>query len=97
MTLEEFEASLDGRSPPAELDGPLAALWLEASGDWHAAHGRVQAETGDAAAWVHAYLHRVEGDRSNAAYWYRRAGRPVCDDPLKKEWASIVEALLSAS
>lgn len=94
MTLEEFEASLDRDAPPAELSGPLAALWLQARGDWHAAHERVQAEHGDAAAWVHAHLHRVEGDLSNAAYWYRRARRPACEEPLQAEWAAIVEALL---
>ena len=47
-----------------------------------------------AGAWVHAYLHRKEGDLANADYWYRRAGQPACDGPLDDEWAAIVETLL---
>jgi len=97
MTLDEFNASLALEAPPAGLCGPLAALWLQARGDWHAAHARVQAETGEAAAWVHAHLHRVEGDRSNAGYWYQRAGQPVCESALQAEWTAITEALLNAS
>lgn len=97
MTLDEFEASMALESPPDGLSGALAALWQQGRGDWHAAHERVQAEQGEAAAWVHAHLHRVEGDLSNAAYWYRRAGRPVCEGALQAEWAAIVEALLERS
>ena len=72
---------------------PQAALWWAARGDWDLAHAVAQADDGADAAWVHAYLHRVEGDLDNAAYWYRRAGRPVATGPLEPEWAAIAAAL----
>lgn len=97
MSYEEFIASLDAPAPP---DAPelLAALWWDAKGDWDRAHEIAQSE-GDrgrnkaAAAWVHAYLHRKEGDRGNASYWYRQAGKPVSSLPLEREWREIAEAL----
>jgi hypothetical protein len=94
MDLHEFKASLALDTPPAGLSGPLAALWQNARGDWHAAHRLAQSDDGEAGAWVHAYLHRVEGDLRNAAYWYRRAGRPVCEVALEAEWEAIATALL---
>ena len=76
--------------------GPaLRALWHEARGDWNAAHGLAQAEDDSAGAWVHAYLHRVEGDLGNAGYWYRRAGRTMPGVPVREEWAAIVGELLA--
>lgn len=89
MTIAEFEAV-----EATGLNGPLLALWWAGRGDWMRAHEVAQEiETADGA-WVHAYLHRVEGDPFNAAYWYRRAGRPVAKGGLREEWASIVEDLL---
>ena len=96
MDLEAFRASLSGAAPPAGLGGALDALWYEAKGDWDRAHRLAQGESGAAGAWVHAYLHRVEGDAANAAYWYRQAGRPVAQAPVKDEWAQVVQALLAA-
>ena len=96
MTLQAFEESLRGEQPPAGLGPALEALWREAKGDWHAAHALAQAEDDATGAWVHAYLHRVEGDLANAGYWYRRAGRPVCKAPLREEWSAIAQALLAA-
>jgi hypothetical protein len=81
-------AALDGKLTP-----PLAALWWAAKGDWDAAHKIVQDESDANAAWVHAYLHRVEGDLSNAGYWYRQANQPVAKDSLENEWERIVSAL----
>ena len=95
ITPQAFEASLSDPEPPAGLGPALRALWHEARGDWNAAHGLAQAEDDSAGAWVHAYLHRVEGDPGNAAYWYRRAGRPVSDRPLREEWREIVAGLLA--
>ena len=69
-------------------------MWWAGKGDWNKAHAIVQDEDGADAAWVHAYLHRVEGDLGNAGYWYRRAGKPVATDPLEAEWERIVAALL---
>ncbi len=91
----EFQASLSGATPAPDLDAPLAGLWWAAKGEWDKAHGIVQDETGADAAWVHAYLHRVEGDLGNAGYWYRQAGQPVAKDSLEAEWARIVSALLA--
>ena len=94
MTLTDFKASLDADAPPDGSSSALRALWHEAKGDWHAAHRLAQSQKDEAGAWVHAYLHRVEGDESNAAYWYRRAGKPLATTPLKDEWDEIASALL---
>ncbi|MFN6999454.1 hypothetical protein [Elioraea tepidiphila] len=95
MDLVGFRASLDGPAPPPGLPAALAALWWDARGDWERAHEAAMSDEGAEAAWVHAYLHRKEGDRSNAAYWYRRAGRTMPDGTLAAEWEAIVTALLS--
>ena len=94
--MAEFKASLSGAAPAAQLDAPLAALWWAAKGGWDQAHRIVQDEPTADAAWVHAYLHRVEGDSGNAGYWYRRAARPVGGDSLEAEWERMVSALLGA-
>lgn len=93
MLFEEFKASLHAKSPPAGLGGALEALWHDARGEWRAAHERVQSESGEEAAWVHAYLHRKEGDLSNAHYWYRRAGKTPPRTSLDEEWEAIAKAL----
>ncbi len=72
----------------------LQALWYAAKGDWNIAHQRAQDDEGRDGSWVHAHLHRVEGDLGNAAYWDRRAGKPIATEPLNAEWEAIVEALL---
>jgi hypothetical protein len=64
--------------------------------NWDRAHRLVQDEGTSDAAWVHAYLHRVEGDLSNAAYWYRRAGKAVATGSLEAEWGDIVSGLLGS-
>jgi hypothetical protein len=94
MDLESFTDSLSGAEPPAGLSPALQALWHEARGDWARAHRLAQSQGDAAGAWVHAYLHRVEGDAANAGYWYRRAGRPPARGPLAEEWREIVSALL---
>jgi hypothetical protein len=94
MTFADFKASLAATSPPASIAPALVALWHDARGDWEAAHAAAQDIDDGTGAWVHAYLHRKEGDLSNAAYWYRRAGQPVARDGLDAEWARIATALL---
>ena len=95
MTLAEFRAALAADAPPADIPASLVALWHDAKGDWDAAH-RVAQDVDDAdGAWVHAYLHRKEGDAGNAAYWYRRAGQPIARDTLDDEWTRIASALLA--
>ena len=97
MDLSAFRASLAASAPPDHLGLALEALWRDAKGDWDGAHQAAQRDEGGAGDWVHAYLHRKEGDAGNAAYWYRRAGKPVCRTALDEEWAAIVGALLSSN
>jgi len=63
-------------------------------GDWKRAHESAQRDEGPQGSWVHAYLHRKEGDEGKAAYWYSRAGKPVCRLPLDEEWVGLVKELL---
>jgi hypothetical protein len=95
MTFAEFEASLTGDAPPSGLPPALEALWRDGRGDWEAAHQLAQADEGGDGDWVHAYLHRKEGDEGNAAYWYRRARQPVARASLQAEWSAIVSVLLA--
>lgn len=100
MSFAEFQASVrqaEGTAnPPPGLNPRLQALWYDARGDWDEAHRSVQDDSGGDGAWVHAYLHRKEGDAGNAAYWYGRAGKPVPAEgtTLTAEWEAIVRALL---
>ena len=92
--MSDFRASLSGTAPASSVEPPLAALWWAAKGEWDRAHKIVMNEETADAAWVHAYLHRVEGDLGNAGYWYRQAGQPAAKDSLEAEWERIVSALL---
>jgi hypothetical protein len=94
VSLVDFRASLSAAAPAMGLALPLAALWWAAKGEWDQAHNIVQEEDSTDAAWVHAYLHRVEGDLGNASYWYRKAGQPVAKDSLEAEWERIASALI---
>jgi hypothetical protein len=97
VTAEEFAQSLEAGTPPAWLGPALRALWWAGKRDWERAHDLVMNDEGADAAWVHAHLHRLEGDLGNAAYWYRRAGQPVESGALEAEWSAIVTALLAAA
>ena len=93
MKTHEFKESLALLEPPSGISAPLAALWWDARGDWSIAHGLVdELETQDGMA-VHAYLHRKEGEDSNADYWYRRAGRQFHRSAFADEWQALVAAL----
>jgi hypothetical protein len=94
MTLDEFKATLKGSEPPA-LAPALVALWHAGKNDWDRAHTIAQDIEDETGAWVHAFLHRQEGDASNAAYWYRRAGKAIAREALEDEFDQIVTALLS--
>ena len=94
MLLKEFQASLTADHPPRDLAAPLNALWHDGHGDWKRAHETVQAERSKAAARVHAYLHRKEGDLSNADYWYNRAGEERPRGRLEAEWEELVVRFL---
>ena len=93
LKMANLKSTLSNATPEVGLVPPLAALWWAAKGDWDAAHKIVQDESDANSAWVHAYLHRVEGDLSNAGYWYRQAGQPAAKDSLENEWERIVSAL----
>jgi hypothetical protein len=94
MTPSVFRLSLSKDGPPPDLASPLQALWWVAKGDWPRAHRIVQDEEGADAAWVHGYLHRVEGDLGNARHWYRQAKRPPATGDLQSEWAVIAAQLI---
>lgn len=94
MTLDEFRSTLAAAKPP-EVPAALVALWHDARGDWETAHNVAQDIDDATGAWIHAYLHRKEGDPGNAAYWYQRARQPIADDSLEAEWERIVSALLT--
>ncbi len=95
MTPAAFKRSLSNAVPPRQLAPELKALWWAGKGDWDKAHRLVMDETSREAAWVHAYLHRVEGDLGNAAYWYRRAQKKAATAPPQSEWAEIAANLLA--
>jgi len=94
MNISEFIESLQSTQPPAHLSRPLRAMWAEGKGDWDTAHDLVQDDQKGDGAWVHAYLHRKEGDEWNAGYWYRRAGKSFPQVSLDEEWKHIAEGLL---
>jgi hypothetical protein len=95
MDISGFRASLDQPSPPPGLPMALRALWHAGKGDWDGAHRVVQEDESDPVnAWVHAHLHRQEGDLGNAGYWYRRASKPVATGTIEAEWQAIAEDLL---
>jgi hypothetical protein len=97
MTLQEFRATLSRDEPPRQLDIALAALWWDAKGNWKQSHEVAGQDEGPAAAWVHAYLHRKEGDAGNANYWYTRADKTPSKSSLADEWTEITELLLAGT
>lgn len=94
MTFETFKATLQANDPPGGISPLLQALWYDAKGDWNRAHDVAQDIPDRDGSWIHAYLHRKEGDHGNAAYWYARAGRPVPKLSLSEEWEQISRELL---
>ena len=94
MVFEEFRSSLKNDLPPQGTAPLLAALWWDAKGDWAKAHVIAQDIESPDGAWVHAYLHRKEGDQGNAGYWYRRAGKRHSTASLDAEWEEIARHLL---
>jgi hypothetical protein len=95
MNLTEFQSSQTQPTPPSGLSFALQSLWYDARGDWKMAHELAQKDDGPSGNWVHAYLHRKEGDASNARYWYVQAEKPVYSGSLEDEWSAISEALLT--
>src|SRR6185437_16274683 len=94
MTFDEYKASLAGELPPKGITSGLAALWYAGKDSWEQAHAIAQDVPTREGSWVHAYLHRVEGDQWNANYWYNRAGKTMPAVSLEQEWEDIVKAML---
>lgn len=94
MTLKEFKNSLNQSTVPAGISPLLQAMWYDGKGDWEASHNIAQDIHSNDGSWIHAYLHRKEGDQGNASYWYSRAGRKLPALSLQQEWENIVSELL---
>ncbi|CAN5426675.1 hypothetical protein BH23BAC1_BH23BAC1_35540 [soil metagenome] len=94
MNFEEFKASIPGANPPQGANALLQAMWFEAKGNWEMAHNIAQDVNSDDGSWVHAYLHRKEGDIDNASYWYSRAGKSKPQVSLDEEWEVMVKEFL---
>ncbi len=96
MTYQQFKSSIASASPPDGLSQDLLALWHDANEDWHKAHDIVQKTSGYDGDWIHAYLHRKEGDLSNASYWYSRIGHSLPNKTLEEEWEELAKHLLNS-
>ncbi len=94
MDMSTFTASLSASEPPQNISVYLKSLWYDAKGDWDKAHRLIQDVDDKNAAWIHAYLHRKEGDVANSGYWYGRAGKNRSSLSLEKEWEEIVTTLI---
>jgi hypothetical protein len=94
LSFEDFVLSLNDDQAPRQLNPLLKALWLDAKGGWDDAHRMVQERSDINANWIHAYLHRKEGDQFNASYWYRRCNKPMPEYDLRKEWEEITRSII---
>lgn len=94
MDFSAFKKTLENNIVPGDVSVYLQALWYDGKGDWQEAHNLIEHLPDKTAARIHAYLHRKEGDRGNALYWYRRAGMDGVNTSLDTEWADIVKDLL---
>ena len=94
MELDEFMQSIKEDTPPQGLSEPLKAMWYARKSDWETAHNIAQSINSELGSWIHAYLHRVEGDLSNAYYWYKRAGKPQFQGSTEAEADDIINSIL---
>lgn len=94
MNVTAFKESLEQPHPPASASVYLQALWYDAKGNWQQAHELIQDVPDKTASWIHAYLHRKEGDIWNADYWYSKAGKKRPAHSLSEEWEQITAALI---
>ena len=93
MQLNEFIQSIQEESPPESLSEPLQAMWHARKGDWETAHNIAQSISTELGSWIHAYLHRAEGDLSNAGYWYKRTGKPQFQGSTEAEADEIINSI----
>lgn len=94
MDFETFEKSIQPGQHPPHCNQYALALWYERMGNWQEAHAIIQDIDDRNAAWIHAYLHRREGDQGNAGYWYRLAGKSFPAISLDEEWNVIARSVL---
>jgi hypothetical protein len=94
MTFTEFNESLKNENPPSTLNAELKAMWYDGKGDWETSHNIAQDIHSESGSWIHAYLHRKEGDNGNASYWYSRANKKMPAYSLEQEWKELVSAFL---
>ena len=94
MQLNEFMQSIKKNTPPEGLSESLKAMWYARKGNWETAHNIAQSISSELSSWIHAYLHRVEGDLSNADYWYKRAGKPQFQGSTEAEADEIINSIL---
>lgn len=94
MELQKFIETVSHNEPPKEISDYLKALWYDKKGDWESAHSIVQILNDKNAEWIHAYLHRKEGDSFNASYWYRKANISKPEISLDEEWKRLAELFL---
>jgi hypothetical protein len=94
MNFETFQQSINATAPPQNISVYLLAMWYDANGNWEKAHAMADSLNDATACWVHAYLHRKEGDYGNANYWYSRGNKKMPSVSLPEEWENIVKALL---
>ncbi len=94
MNFEDFKHSLGNDEMPQGLSLPIQAMWFAGKNQWEKSHDIAQDLLTSDGSWIHAYLHRLEGDTGNAAYWYRKAGKSFPSQSLTDEWETIVTALL---
>ncbi len=95
MTADELaKSAATDVHPPDGINSAACALWLAKAGRWDAAHDLCEEIPNSDGAWIHAYLHREEGDLSNAAYWYSKAGKPTAQGSLEDEWLEMARALI---
>ena len=94
MQFDEFINSTKEEAPPEGLSEPLQAMWYARKEDWETAHNIAQSISSELGSWIHAYLHRVEGDLSNAAYWYKRAGTQQFQGSTEADAENIVNSIL---
>lgn len=94
MNFDAFIQSLQQSSPPKEFSAHLQSLWYDGKGEWDKAHHLIQDNEDEMSCYIHAYLHRKEGDKFNANYWYNKAGKTMPHYSLEDEWEKIVKLLL---
>lgn len=94
MTVTDFKASLQSKDAPSGISPLLQSLWYDAKGDWENAHSIAQEIHTRKGSWIHAYLHRKEGDNGNASYWYHMADMTFPQVSLEEEWEEMVAAFV---